>query len=153
MTSLKFFKVFFVCVMFGTLLSSCSNLNEDAELYGETSELNGIIGQQGDEDTLSEESGDTEEADFDTDCFDFVFPIEIAFPDGSNTTFEDGTTLEMAIEEWEDLDLDSLGLPMPIYPINIVLQDGTEMEVLRDEEFIAILEECEANEEDEDGRW
>ncbi len=155
MTSLKFLKVLLLSFFTICMLNSCE---KDAVDLGsvDRGELTATDGDEataltddedGVEDGDSEDDGDSDGLEFDSDCFEFVYPIEVAFPDGSVSTYADEDELELALEEWEDTAVDVTVLPEPVFPIEIILEDGTVSEIREPGEFMEIVASC----EDEDG--
>lgn len=69
------------------------------------------------------EEGEWEE-DFE-ECFSIIFPIDIAFPEGSIQTFNNEEELDQALEAWFDENWESDTYPMPVFPIDIQLADST----------------------------
>ena len=134
MASLKILRVLLFAFMFSAVLVSCSKEEEDYDEMEENVVLDGRFDPMGDEENGEEENGEGEEGDeeegegsedeeegveFEDDCFDFVYPFDLAFPDGTIQSIETDSILEVIIDEYEDSGLDSLGLPLPVFPITV----------------------------------
>ena len=82
---------------------------------------------------------------FSGDCFTLVYPVEIAYPDGSVTAAADGEELRGQIRSYlmaSPANLRRRARPTLVYPVAIQLADGTLDEVDTRLEFAARLREC-----------
>lgn len=57
-------------------------------------------------------------------CFEFVFPITIVLPDGTETEVEDYEGLRETIRTWKTDNPDATERPTLAFPIEVVSQDG-----------------------------
>ena len=76
-------------------------------------------------------------------CFDFVFPITVVLPDGTQETGNSLEELETAVDNWYDQNPNSDEDPTLVYPVEAVLEDGTSVSVSSDDELMDLLESCE----------
>lgn len=82
------------------------------------------------------------------DCFDFVFPITVSFPDGTTTEAEDEEALKELMKAWR---MDNRGAeekPTFVMPFDIETEDGETLTIETEEAFQAVLEECKPEEKD-----
>jgi hypothetical protein len=94
-------------------------------------------------------------------CFEFVFPINIVFPDGTNTEVSDYETLRSTLKAWfdankEDLDLperDGHGrpnadeipwdqLPTLDFPVEVITDSGETMSIADRQELHDLKKQC-----------
>ncbi len=75
-------------------------------------------------------------------CFNIVFPLTIAFPDGTDLTVADRQELAAAIREWRINNPDAEERPTLAYPYDVELQDGTILTISSDEDRIDLRETC-----------
>ncbi len=78
-------------------------------------------------------------------CFDMVFPLSIAFPDGTTTAYEDRRSLKTAVRAWKATNPDAEERPMLAFPIDLTLEDGTTLTVNNADELQAQKESCAGN--------
>lgn len=57
-------------------------------------------------------------------CYELVFPVTIAFPDGSTLEVDDIETLKTSIKEWKENNQDVEGRPHLSFPYDIITEDG-----------------------------
>lgn len=76
-------------------------------------------------------------------CFDLVFPVELLFPDGTTATADDRAALKTLVREWKEANPDAAERPTLVFPVNVVLEDGTEVSVGSLEDLQALKESCE----------
>ena len=88
--------------------------------------------------------------DLDILCFEMQYPIAVNFPDGSQQTFHSDSALYSAIDDWYDQNPDSDEDPAIVFPITVVLEDGSSAEIVNDEELCDLFFECYAAWEDEE---
>ncbi len=91
-----------------------------------------------------EHGGDYEddyEDDFE-DCFTLVYPIQIQFPGGEVISYANEEDLYTSIEAWYDANPKSNDDPLPVYPFDVVLEDGTTQTVSNEMEEEALWEAC-----------
>lgn len=75
-------------------------------------------------------------------CFEFVWPISLAFEDGTIAEYEDYTTLKAGIRAWKEANPEATERPDLVYPVDIMDEDGTLITVTSDEELQAVVQEC-----------
>ena len=129
---------------FQEIIESCESSDTDGEDEDE---------DYGDEEDEDEEEDEHEEEDQEDECdenwedylcFDFVYPIEISVESQETTTIGDREEL---LQFLEDMDWE---LEIIIsYPVSVVLEDGTEVEVLDDEQLEDLFDACEYDDEEE----
>ena len=77
------------------------------------------------------------------DCFTFVYPLDIVFPDATTQTVNSDDELVTAIENWYDANPNSDQDPTLAYPISVVLEDTQEtIEINSDEELEDLFDAC-----------
>lgn len=75
-------------------------------------------------------------------CFNIVFPLTLAFPDGSSLAVANRQELATAIREWRINNPDAAGRPTLAYPYDVELQDGTILTISSDEDRVDLRETC-----------
>lgn len=75
-------------------------------------------------------------------CFEFVFPISIAFPDGTGVEIADYDALHDAIRAWKEANPDSDARPELSFPLEVIGEDGAAITIANQEELIALKKEC-----------
>ncbi|MEL6658626.1 MAG: hypothetical protein AAFY48_07325 [Bacteroidota bacterium] len=85
-------------------------------------------------------------------CFNIVFPITLAFPDGTEVTVENRAELRLAIRTWRAENPGVEGRPTLAYPYDVELQDGTVLTIASDEDRADLREVCEGTVGDGHGR-
>lgn len=85
-------------------------------------------------------------------CFNIVFPITLAFPDGTEVTVADRAELREAIRTWREANPDAESRPTLAYPYDVELQDGTVLTISSDEDRADLREVCEGAVGDGHGR-
>lgn len=97
-------------------------------------------------------------------CFEFVFPISIAFPDGTTTSVDDYETLRSTIKSWieenaDDLDLPARDssrhnrhgykadipwdqLPSLVFPVEVISEEGEISSIADRRELFELKREC-----------
>lgn len=91
-----------------------------------------------------EEEIDDDEEGIEELCFDFVYPITVVFPDGSENTVNTDEELEDAIFGWYDSNPNSDDDPTLVYPVQTTLEDGTSTTLNNDEDLESLLDMCDA---------
>jgi hypothetical protein len=124
MVSSKILKWALFVFLLVPMLTSCNKEMED-EGYEETEN---VVLTDGDEEESDAEDGDDNdsEIEWEEDCFDVVYPIEVIYPDGSIILVESDSILE---EIYEDISFDSLDIPLPIFPFSVILEDSSTVEI------------------------
>lgn len=78
-----------------------------------------------------------------TPCFDYVFPLVVALPDGTTANADSYEALDAIFLAWfEDHPNDSIGFPTISYPLNLQLENGDIVTVNNDDEFNTIFVDC-----------
>lgn len=77
-------------------------------------------------------------------CFKLVFPLSIAFPDGTTTEFADRAALKTAIRTWKSENTDAEDKPMLAFPLDIELEDGSTVTIADAAALMAQKESCAA---------
>jgi len=75
-------------------------------------------------------------------CFRLVFPVTIAFPDGSTAEVAGPRELRRTIREWKMSNPDSDGKVMLDFPLTVKFKDGSTQEVQSSEELKELKLEC-----------
>lgn len=89
-----------------------------------------------------------DEHDDDEECFDFVYPIDVKYPDASTVSVQNWEELDSVFEAFYDVDtINDLTF---VFPLDIVWEDGTVETVNNEMELEELFEECEHWEEWED---
>lgn len=123
----------------GIFFTSCEKEGTN-ELIDETIE-NVITGRDY---TNGVQSGDS------TDCFEIVFPIQINLP-GTGVVSVDGyLDLATQVGAWYDANPNSPDEPSPVFPIDVILEDGTQESLADEAAFEALLINCFGEDWDED---
>lgn len=76
------------------------------------------------------------------DCFDYVYPITIVFPDNTTASANDEDAMETAIKNWYDANPNSTSKFTFSYPITITYDDGTTKTINSDTELEAAYDDC-----------
>lgn len=131
MTNSKFLKMFLFFLLACTVFTSC-----DKEDMDEDYDIDGNFSTNNDDD-------DYGELEFDDDCFEFTYPVDIVYPDGSTVTYNDEDDLEDAIEDWDEQNPGATDIPLPVLPITLTLPDGSETVIDSEDSFLILLANCE----------
>lgn len=80
-------------------------------------------------------------------CVEFVFPISVAFVDGTTATADDYESLHAVIKSWKENNLEEgesrrANRPELVLPVQVVNEDGEIIDVATEEELKAIFQEC-----------
>jgi hypothetical protein len=76
-------------------------------------------------------------------CFRPVFPLTIAFPDGTTQEVDKRAEFRMTIRAWVIENPDAEERPTIAFPYELTLQDGTIVTINNQDELDALLEDCE----------
>lgn len=85
--------------------------------------------------------GDDYEADFE-DCFTLVYPVQIQFPGGETISYATEEDLYTSIDAWYNANPENENDPLPVYPFEIIAEDGTTQTVSNEMEEEALWETC-----------
>ncbi|MGB0861477.1 MAG: hypothetical protein ACPGXZ_01090 [Saprospiraceae bacterium] len=75
-------------------------------------------------------------------CFDYIYPITIVFPDNTTATANDEDAMETAIKNWYDANPNSTSEFTFSYPVQIKYEDGTTKTINDDIELEAAYDDC-----------
>jgi len=75
-------------------------------------------------------------------CFEFVWPISIAFEDGTVAEYEDHESLKAGIRAWKEANAEATERPDLVFPLDIMDEEGTLITVNSQEELRAVVQEC-----------
>ena len=78
----------------------------------------------------------------DRHCFRPVFPLTLAFPDGTEVTVTTPQELKLAIRTWRQANPGATERPEFVFPITVQLRDGTQVVVNTPEELRALKADC-----------
>lgn len=76
-------------------------------------------------------------------CFEIQYPVTIEFPDGSFEDAVDRRELKQFIRSWRINNPDSEDRPILSYPLEVVLEDGSEMTLNNQTELRRLKRSCE----------
>ena len=145
MSNLLKFKWLLLSFILVSFLSACDkDLNEDSGSKVEVLNLTNNDDENNDEPEGGEEEEPEEEYE-ESECFEFVFPIEIVFPDSSTLLVDSDSTLYEVLDEWYDMNPESEDDPSFVFPIEVVLDDGTLESIIDEDAFDELIEFCEEN--------
>jgi len=137
--------LFFIALSMTCFVVSCENPFEDDNEVEKTQNFLSSMFYDDDEVDDDDDHGDYE------DCFHFIYPLSIAYPDGTETAYDNEDSLWIAIELWykESSFTDSVE-PMIIFPIEVELYNDEKITVSSDEELYELFESCVVKWEDEE---
>ncbi len=75
-------------------------------------------------------------------CIKLIYPVEIAFPDGSTAEAGDRRATLNLLIRWREENPDAESRPELVYPVEVELRDGAIEMVNSAEEFAALREGC-----------
>lgn len=78
-------------------------------------------------------------------CFEFVFPISIAFPDGTTAEVGSYEELKETIRTWKENNPDAEERPHLVFPLEVVNPEGEVISVADFQELRALARECRPN--------
>ncbi len=85
---------------------------------------------------------ETTEAQGKPKCFEFVYPIDIMFPDSSTITVNDNEEFRNAVKSWRENNPDVSGRPMIVFPVDVTLLNGNIITINSKQEFRKLLFKC-----------
>ena len=90
--------------------------------------------------------------EFDSLCFQFVYPITVLLPDGSNQSANSDDDLFTIVDNWyaNNPDDDDEEEPTLNFPVDVTLEDGTTQAVNNEEELEELFEDCFGKWDDDD---
>lgn len=74
-------------------------------------------------------------------CFELQYPVTITI-DGVDSTFDDSSLLKEAVKAYKETAGADAERPSLVFPLTIVYEDGTEVEVLSQDELRTLKETC-----------
>lgn len=75
-------------------------------------------------------------------CFQIVFPVTIAFPDGTTKQVADQRAFQDAIKTWRQANPTATAKPELKFPVTVKLSDGTTQAIANAEALKALKESC-----------
>lgn len=75
-------------------------------------------------------------------CYSLVFPVNIVLPNQTEVTVNSYVELNRLWRRFHHVRPGALARPMYVYPITVVLQDSTQVELLSVEDLKAVLQDC-----------
>lgn len=75
-------------------------------------------------------------------CYEFVFPIVIVLPDGSEVSADSYEALRTAIKSWREANPDAEGRPQLAFPLDVLSEDGEVISVDSREALLELRKEC-----------
>ncbi len=142
MTGIKFLKLFILGSLMFTLLNSCDRDMDEDEVEPSSASQQGTITDGNDDELL--------DLDYDVECFEISFPIEIDYQDVGIELYNSEEELEDALEVWETQNPNAETYPSLIYPITVIHPDGTSQVFESEAEFIEALALCEEEDDDDE---
>ena len=75
-------------------------------------------------------------------CFELVFPLSIEFPDGSTEEVADRAAMKTLVRSWKEANPDATERPSILFPIDVLLDDGTTTTVDSKDALRELKESC-----------
>lgn len=76
-------------------------------------------------------------------CFEFVFPLNILFPDGTTSSYADGKALRQGIRNWKKSNPGNKERPKLVFPVKIKLEGEDKETLIEDRAALrAVKEAC-----------
>lgn len=129
----------FSALIAGMFLTSCQDLNVSNLIGGDEVSTEAVADAV--EDAAARGSASSRGAHRDG-CFDLVYPVSVAFPDGTTASADSAEELHDILMAWKLTNGDSAGRPSLVFPLDVVLSDGTTQTVNDEDEFKDILSDC-----------
>ena len=76
------------------------------------------------------------------ECFAIVYPLSYEMPDGVVVTGESEDEVNTAMKSWYEANSSSKEKPSLIYPVDVVLTDGSTITIDNEAEMIEMKKEC-----------
>ncbi|MEM1319654.1 MAG: hypothetical protein AAGG75_05320 [Bacteroidota bacterium] len=80
-------------------------------------------------------------------CFRLVYPLTLQFPDGSTADATDRAELKSLVRTWKAENPDATERPELVFPIDVLMEDGTTMSVDSKEALRELKQSCSEEEE------
>lgn len=74
-------------------------------------------------------------------CFDIVFPLTVAFPDGTTTEVADRAELKTTIRDWKEANPDATEKPEVVFPIQVEMETDSTIVTVNDKDELKTLKE------------
>lgn len=130
-------KFLFASLIASIFMISCEDLNVSSLVSG--NEVGSEAVADAVEDVAARGSAGSTHRD---GCFDLVYPVSVAFPDGTTASADSAEELHDLLMDWKVANGDTTGRPSLVFPVNVVLSDGTTQAIDDEEEFKDILADC-----------
>ncbi|MFZ1704132.1 MAG: hypothetical protein WAT79_07285 [Saprospiraceae bacterium] len=75
-------------------------------------------------------------------CFRLQYPLSILFPDGTTTAYETRKDMHLGLKDWKQNNQGSDVRPVLVFPLTVVMEDGTIVNVDSKEDLKALKEDC-----------
>lgn len=75
-------------------------------------------------------------------CFKPVYPVTIAFADGTTATVEDKEAKKVAVQAWKEANPDASERPSLVFPYDVQLRDSSVVTIDSEEALTALKETC-----------
>ena len=139
MSILKLLKLTLLACMVIAMATSCNKDEEPGQddLNTTTTSIRSLLNED-----KPESSNKSASADEDDDCFSLVFPLDITLPNGTTLTTTSEENLEDAVDAFYEANPDTEEDPTPVFPITVILKDGSQTDINNDEEFEDLLVMC-----------
>jgi len=86
-------------------------------------------------------------------CFEIVYPIQLSFPDATIMDVNSDDELYTALDTWFKANPESEEEPLPVFPINVILKDGTTKSIDSEEGIEELEKDCYGDYGDWEGEW
>ncbi|MEO0896201.1 MAG: hypothetical protein AAFY71_07385 [Bacteroidota bacterium] len=79
----------------------------------------------------------------DIGCFELVYPVTVAFPDGTTATADSAEALHALIKDWRlTADSTTTGRPTLVFPVSVITEDGDTVSIADETAFKELLADC-----------
>lgn len=75
-------------------------------------------------------------------CFEFVFPLEISFPDSIVLVVDSYESLKTAIKDFKEGNPDATGRPTLVFPLEVITSDGAVVSITSKEDLKDLKSTC-----------
>lgn len=75
-------------------------------------------------------------------CYELIYPVTVNFADGTSAEVNSKPELRDAIRSWKEANPDADQRPELAFPLSLLDEDGNVIEVLNQEELIALKSTC-----------